>query len=675
MNLTTLDLTVAILPLMAILIVTWYMQRQMRSVTDFLAANRCAGRFIICTAVAETGAVITVMISELEIFSKAGFSLQYWNQFAWTLTFLMGITGLITVRYRETRSLTFHQFFEKRYSKGVRVFGSAMHAFSGLFFFGVQPAISARFFVYFCGIPDSFTVGGMAIATFIPVMLIFMAMSLYYALSGGQISVMVADCLDGLISTFFYLLVAGAILLSITQTQVQEALLNAQAGQSYLDPFDIGGRKDFDTWYVVLGMLWAIYVFRGSAWNQGFIAAARTPHEGRMAQILSVWRSRTYVTMTVLISIGCFVVINHPDFAPQRVELAAQAASIESPHVANQMRMPLALGSLLGTGVKGAFLFILISGVLASQANQLHSYGSTIMQDVILPWKKRPLSPARHILALRMTMFGVGIFEVVFSALFKPVDYLVMISILIGSIYLGGVGVVVWGGLYWKRGTAAGAWTALVSAAVLGTGFNLMQQFWGNLQPFITSLLSQGALLDWLAVHQDRSPLNGQQLSLITAAVSIIGYITVSLLTCKEPHNMDALLNRGIYRVAEDNEKGAAGVAIKRSWLARFLNIDEHFTRGDKVITYFTFFWSMLWKVVALLILLWVLFFGNLSDNWWFHYNMITSVWITMFWGLAMGVIFTWGVTRDLRAMFVALKIASRNHDAGLVTDGTKPSE
>lgn len=83
----------------------------------------------------------------------------------------------------------------------------------------------------------------------------------------------------------------------------------------------------------------------------------------------------------------------------------------------------------------------------------------------------------------------------------------------------------------------------------------------------------------------------------------------------------------------------------------------------------------MLWKVVALLILLWVLFFGNLSDNWWFHYNMITSVWITMFWGLAMGVIFTWGVPRDLRAMFVALKIASCNHDAGLVTDGTKPGE
>lgn len=664
MHLTLLDLVVALAPLLLILGITWRVQRQTRSVADFLAANRLAGRFVICTAVAESGAVITAMISELEIFGKAGFSLQYWNQFAWTLTFLMGITGLVVVRYRETRSLTFHQFFEKRYSKGVRVFASFLHAFSGLFYFGVLPAVSARFFVYYCGIPDVFQVGSLLVPTFVPVMAVLMALSLFYALSGGQLTVMIADCLDGLISTLFYLVVAAAILLAISHTQIRETLMSAPAGQSYLDPFDIADRKDFDGWYVALGMIWAMYVFRGSAWNQGFIASARTPHEGRMAQVLSTWRNRTYVTMTVLISIGCFVVLKHADFAPQRAVIETQIAGIANPQVASQMRMPMALSILLGPGVKGAFLFILISGVLAAQAGQLHSYGATILQDVVLPLVKRPLSQRAHLRALRIAVCGVGLFAVCLSTVFKPSDYLVMITLLMGSIYLGGVGAVVWGGLYWSRGTAAGAWTALGASAVLGFGFNIAQQFWGGLSSGLRGFLETGALAEWLAANPDRCPLNGQQLSLITGAVALVGYVVVSLLTCKQPHDMDALLHRGAHRIASDNEQVEKPV-LRRGRLARFLNIDEHFTRGDKVVTYFTFFWSMLWKVLALLILVWVLCFGRLSEEWWFRYNMITSVWITVFWGVAMGIIFTWGVLRDLRDLLHTLKTSAASEDSG----------
>ena len=81
-------------------------------------------------------------------------------------------------------------------------------------------------------------------------------------------------------------------------------LTSGAPGNSYLDPFDIGSRKDFNGWYVLLSMLLSIYFFRGSAWSQGFAAAAKTPHEGRMAQILGNWRDQSYKAMGVLVAIA-----------------------------------------------------------------------------------------------------------------------------------------------------------------------------------------------------------------------------------------------------------------------------------------------------------------------------------------------------------------------------------
>src|SRR4051812_45645468 len=153
MNLTALDITIIAIPLLIVLCVSIYLRRYMKSVADFLAANRCAGRYLISTASAETGASVMAMIVALELFSRVGWSLGFWNSFSNVIFFFLGLLGLVGYRFRQTRSLTFHQFFEVRYSKGLRMYASFLNAFSGCLSFGVQPAVGARFFVYFCGLP------------------------------------------------------------------------------------------------------------------------------------------------------------------------------------------------------------------------------------------------------------------------------------------------------------------------------------------------------------------------------------------------------------------------------------------------------------------------------------------------------------------------------------------
>ncbi len=658
MNLTALDILVIAVPLIVVLLVSLYLRKYMRSVADFLAASRCAGRYIISTAGGETGSSVIVVIAALEVFSRAGFSLRFWESISSFLFFFFGLLGLIVYRFRETRALTFHQFFEIRYSKGVRVFASFLNVLSGLFNFGIQPAVGARFFVYFCGLPEHWTVGPFTLPTFVPLMLILMAMSLFFALTGGQISVMVTDCLEGIISSFFYLVIAFFIVCTISVSQMRDALLSGPAGASFVDPFAIGGRDEFNGWYILFAVLLSTYYYRGNAWQQGFVASARNAHEGRMAGVLANWRAIFGTSMTILIGIGGFTLLHNADFAAQQAQVAQGLQGLSSSQLATQMAMPTALGVLFAPGIKGAFCAILLFGLLASQGAQLHGFGATIMQDVILPLRRKPFAPKAHVRALKAAIFCVAVFVCAFSIIFKPVDYLVMVIALIGAIYLGGIGLVCWGGLYWKKGTTAGAWTALATGATLGIGFNLVQQFWPQLNPVLIRLAGPGGWAGYLAAHAEKCPLNGQQLSLITAATAAAGYVIVSLLTCRRDFNMDEMLHRGKYRIASEDiavEGEEAGTA-----LGRFLQIDRHFTRGDKVLTFATFGWTLLWMAIPLGIVLWTLFVGRLSTEWWFNYTMVVGVWLTIVLGVVMTIWFTIGVSHDMKDLFSTLKTVRR---------------
>ncbi len=675
MNLTLLDFVVIAVPLILVIGVSLFMKRYMRSVADFLAANRCAGRYLICTAMDATGGGVILLLISMEVFSKVGFSLVFWSKSAEVVTFFLGMLGLVTYRFRETRALTFHQFFEIRYSKGIRVFASGLNVFSGLFNFGVQPAVGARFFVYFCGMPEVFELAGMKLPTFAVVMVILMGVSLFFALTGGQISVMVTDCLEGLISSLFYLVVAIFLICTLTGTEVREALLSGAAGTSYVDPFDIGARTDFNGWYVIFGIFLSVYFYRGNAWTQGFAAAAKTAHEGRMAQILGNWRGMSYAAMGTLVSIAAFTVLTHPDFSAQQAVVEEGVRGISDQAMQGQLRLPMALGLLLAPGVKGAFCAVLLFGVIASQGVQLHGYGSTILQDVVLPIRKRPLDAKSHIRWLRLTVMGVAAFACTFSYFFKPVEYLVMVVTLIGAIYLGGIGLVAWGGLYWNRGTTAGAWVAMGIGAVFGVLFNLVQQLWKPLHPTMLSWFGvESPVGRFLAAYPDASPLNGQQFTVVTAVTAGTAYVIVSLLTSRKPFNMDAMLHRGAYRL--EPEEGAAAIPAKRSWFARLVNIDEQFTRGDKVLTVATVIWTLLWKVVALGVLLWTLFVGRLSPDWWFDYSMITGVYVTLGVGCITTVWFLFGASRDLKDLFAALRAAKRSDaDDGTVIENLHAEE
>ena len=109
-----------------------FCQRFVKSTADFLAANRCAGRYLlsITGGIASIGAIS--IVANFQQYYVAGFSPIWWTFLSGPLGLIIAITGWVSYRFRETRCLTKAQFFEVRYSRKFRIFTGILGWLSGI---------------------------------------------------------------------------------------------------------------------------------------------------------------------------------------------------------------------------------------------------------------------------------------------------------------------------------------------------------------------------------------------------------------------------------------------------------------------------------------------------------------------------------------------------------------
>ncbi len=150
-------------------------RKYMRSVADFLAAGRTAGRYILSVSqgMAAIGAI--TIVANLEMNFQAGFAMSWWGLSMGLVVLVVAVSGWVIYRFRATRALTLAEFFERRYSRGFRVFAGLIAFAAGLVNFGIFPAVGARFFIYFTGLPPEFDVAGLTLATYPVTMTVLLA--------------------------------------------------------------------------------------------------------------------------------------------------------------------------------------------------------------------------------------------------------------------------------------------------------------------------------------------------------------------------------------------------------------------------------------------------------------------------------------------------------------------
>jgi len=659
---TWIDWLIVVIPLVVIAVIAFRMQRHVNGVAEFIAGGRLGGRYLVCNARGEMGMAVIGMVAAYELFYEAGFTINWWQMMTIPMGLFIALTGYIYYRYRETRAMTLAQFFEIRYSKSFRLFAGFLGFLSGLVNYGIFPAVSARFFVYFCGLPQEWHLLDFAVPTFAVVMAIYLALALIMTLTGGQLTVMITDCVEGLIALVMFVVIIVVLLVMFDWSQIQTVLSAAPPGKSMLNPFDIAKAKDFNIGYVLVGVLGALYSVMAWQGGHAFNACAKNAHEAKMGAILGTWRNTTKGVLVTLLAICAITFLKHPDFASQAAQVQVVLNQIADPQIQNQMRMPIAINFMLPIAIKGMLCSILLFGLLACDSSYLHSWGSIFIQDIVLPLRKKPLTPKQHVNLLRWAIGGVALFGFLFSLLFRQTEYILMFFAITGAIFLGGAGAVIAGGLYWKRGTTAGAWAAMISGSILAVGGIILQQGWKTIQPWLVSVFPH---MRMLVDHADKFPINGQIMFFWAMVTSLTLYVVVSMATCKNDFNMERMLHRGPYAVADDKVK----IEFKKRWTwSSIIGIDEHFTLGDKLISTSVFCWTMFW---------WGVFIGVTCWNWvhpwplswwsvyWHYYSIIIPLVI----GVITTIWFLWGGVADLRELYVNLQTYKSNAQ----DDGTVP--
>lgn len=650
------DWLIMLLPLAVCACIAVYSRKFCRSVADFMAGGRNAGRFLICTARSEQGAGAVCFVSSFQVFMVAGFAMGWWGTLSVPLGLIIAISGFVIYRYRQTRAMTLGQFFEMRYGRNFRLFAGGLCFFAGLVNFGIIPVIGARFMVYFLQLPPVTDLFGFHIPTHLILMTIFLATCVVMTTSGGQISVLLTDCAEGMISQIFYAIIAVVLVLFFFKWSMARAELTAvETGKSLVNPFDTGNVKDFNIWFVLMSMFNGIYTTMAWQNSHGFNSAAANPHESRMGLILGRWRGFASGVMVTLLTVCAFIYLKSPDGS---VAVNAVLSGITDESTRSQMETPIALTQMLPVGIKGMFLSICIMGIIAGDGIHLHSWSSIFVQDVLMPLRKKPLTTEQHIKVLRFAVVGVAIWAWCFGAIFPQTEYVNIWFAVTEAIFTGGAGVAIIGGLYWARGTITGAWAGMITGCVLAVGG-------------ITTRI----VYKYYVGHE--FVLNGKQVAFFGSLIAIAVYVIVSWLTCKKPHNMDRLLHRGEYSVEAQSAEDAAGNTAKKkvSLWYRIMGIDEQFSKGDRFITIAIWAWSMFWFAVfvvgsiSYVVLKW--YGKQWSDVIWVDYWLVHSIFLPLVIGLITTVWFTWGCSHDMIKFFKALREEKVDaHDDGSVIHG-----
>lgn len=611
----------------------------------------------------------------------------------------MALTGYCVYRFRQSRAMTMGQFLEMRYNRSFRIYAAILQSVAGLLSYGLFPAIAARALIYFCHLPHTFEICGWYFSTFVVLLALLLGGAVLIIMLAGQISIMVTDCIQGILSYPMYLTICVFLIICFSwQGEVFPALADRAPGESMLNPYDVKNLRDFNIVYILIGIVGSVMNRLSWSNTQGYNVAGISPHEQKMAGVLGNWRAGFSGMMFVLLGVSAYAYLNGEHFKEPAREIRMELAS----HVANevtgksivlpesqdagkdvyqellttdkvqaqqfnatykQMLVPSAIRRFLPTGLIGCFCVLMIFLTLSCDTTTIHSWGSIIVQDIILPLRKTPFKPEHQLLLLRMMMLGVAIFAFFFSLFFSQIDYIAMFLAITSAIYLGGAGPCIVFGLYWKRGTTAGAFSALSCGAILAAGGFIAQKTWvSTIYPWIeqngylpavsrffeTVSAPLNPYIIW-EVTPRAFPINSQELYFLILFVSTIVYVIVSL-AGKKVCDMDKLLHRGKYRI--EGEEIKKNDLSFRGIIKTLVGIDSEYTRGDRILAWSVFCYSIVWGLGSWIVaVIWNMIDPwpiNYWANWFFLFNYIIAGIV----GLISTVWFFIGGAIDLRNLF-----------------------
>lgn len=334
-----------------------------------------------------------------------------------------------------------------------------------------------------------------------------------------------------------------------------------------------------------------------------------------------------------------------------------------------QLMLPAAMRHMLPTGLAGLFCLMIIIFIISTDDSRIYSACSTLVQDCVVPfYKNETLSPEKHILWIRCIAIGIGIFFFLGSFFMSQLDYINMFVQIMYGMWTGGAGPMLIFGFYSSFGTTAGAWASLLSGMAVSFSGIILQRNWAEtIYPWLEAngmVESVGNILTAVSspfnpyivweMNRFRCPINAYEFFFMAMVISLLVYVIVSYLTCKERFNLDRMLHRGIYSEGEIKEHTKWSL---KTVFSKLIGITPEYSKSDKVITYMVFGYTFGYKFLLgfILVVIWNLI-SPWKMEWWGHYFLFFSMVIP---GIAAAITTVWygiGGTVDLMRLFRDLK-------------------
>ena len=744
-----IDWLILSVPLTVILWLAVYSRKFVRGIADFLAAGRVAGRYVISVGDLQSGMALIFLVGLCEQEYQCGMAVGFWGKLIIPISIFMSLTGYIVYRYRQTRALSMGQFLETRYNRPFRIVAAFIRTLAEMMTNAIGPAVAARFFIYFMGLPLTFHLFGWQVSTFAAVMLLVLLLAMLVIWPGGRISLLITDSIQGLMSYPIFVIFTCFVLSEISwHFDVAPVMLDRVPGESFLNPLDIESLRDFNLFALIVTILSSL-LNRGAWIGNDSSGSGRTAHEQKMAGILGAWRNGFASLMMTLVALFLVTVMHSGRFAEKarniRLDLVNKVAEETIPnakirdHVLSesraipaanhkigadqpysrkynpdlpylntvqmalqkaaeteierskilqksseaedirgahntvfqkfrtlyyQMMMPTLLRRELPLGLMGLFLLLMVMLMLSSDDSRIFNASSTLVQDIVMPLRKKPFEKSEHLTWLRGMSLAVCVFFFLVSLLFAQIDYIVMFINVVCALWLGAAGPIMIGGLYTRWGTTTGAFCALVFGSGTSLAGLLCQRYWAKIiYPFLMetgylnyvnsffSLVTElcSPLVVW-EVNPYKFPINSFEIYFLAMVFGCAAYVIGSLLTCRKPYDLDRMLHRGNFA---DEKARPPSVWTWKNIYSKLIGITEEYTRGDRIIAWSVFFYSIVYQflIAFVAVAVWNIF-DPWSAQWWSWYFFITVVVA----GIAVGVVstvwFMWGGIVDMKRLF-----------------------
>ncbi len=454
MNVTPIDWLIVITLFAALLAMAVWINGQCKSVADYLISGRKVRLWLGLGAgiAGEVGLVTIVSICEQGYMRGFGFILIGLLIMLVTVP-LLGIFGFGIERFRATRAMSVPQYLEMRYGRKLRILTGILNSLAGVLQMSIFPIVGAQFLRILMDAPEFFYLGSLMVPTTWIVMLVLLSCAVIFTYLGGYVTLIVTNFFQMIVIMvaiywlFFYLV--GDIGLQRLWTNLEET-----KGLSGFYPFAEDGDSYGFTWFAWLLTMTILLQFSYGPYLQKMASMDRPKTV-----------SRAYLLGTVFSNGRTFVILGLGVCALAVLGEVPPEGLVTSPEMWNQIATPYYLATVTPPVLMGLLLVGLLFADISTTDQYLLSWATSIVNDCIVPFRKEPFDTPAHIRAVRLTIISLCLIFFVFGVFYKPTlplwEYLWLCSNIIG-----GTGIAVIFGMYWKRASTAGAYAAVLASLI-----------------------------------------------------------------------------------------------------------------------------------------------------------------------------------------------------------------